>query len=195
MIEVSNLNKSYDKTVIRDLSFRLDRGETMLVTGVSGSGKTTLFRMLLGLEKPDSGRITCREEKLSAVFQEDRLLEELSIADNIRLVSDHGREAILTEYKKLLPEESFPKRIREYSGGMKRRAAVLRAVMSDSTAILLDEPFQGLDRGNRQRTMRYILDNRRGRTLLFFVHDISEAACFRPQKVVSLTSMYQDSEE
>lgn len=187
MIEVRNLKKSYDKTVIKDLSFRLEQGDIMLVTGASGSGKTTLFRMLLGLEKPDSGRILCNAKKVSVVFQEDRLLEQLDIVDNIRLVSDYDREAVFTEYSKILPEEAFSKKICEYSGGMRRRAAVLRAVMCESSAIFLDEPFQGLDQENRQRTMQYILDNRGNRTLLLITHDISEAEVFRPTTVISLS--------
>lgn len=159
----------------------------MFLTGASGSGKTTLLRMLLGLEKPDSGSITCSAEKFAVVFQEDRLLEQLDILDNIKLVSDCDREEIFEEYRKLLPEEAFHKKISEYSGGMRRRAAVLRAVMSESSALLLDEPFQGLDRENRQKTMQYILDNRRNRTLLLVTHDMSEADLFHPATVISLT--------
>ncbi len=186
MIEVRNLEKSYDKKVIERLNFRLEPGETALITGASGAGKTTLLRLLLGLEKPDAGEVRCEGERFSVVFQENRLLERFDIVDNLKLTTGCDRETIFAQYCEILPQDAFSKRIRDYSGGMKRRAAVLRAVLSESTTILLDEPFQGLDEENRRRTMQYILDNRRGRTLILVAHDAGEADAWGAAKQIAL---------
>lgn len=186
MIEAIHLEKSYDRRVIRDLNFRLEDGECLLVTGESGAGKTTLMRLLLGLEKPDAGRVNCTEKSVSVVFQEDRLLEDFDILDNIRLVSDLNREQIFREYVRVLPEDAFDKKLREYSGGMKRRAAILRAVLSESAAIFMDEPFKGLDEENKNRVIDYFIKNRRGRTLFLITHDKDEAELFHPEKRIHL---------
>lgn len=187
MIEAFHLEKNYNKKVIHDLSFKMDQGDIVFVTGESGAGKTTLMRLLLGLEKPDSGSLKNDFEKISVVFQEDRLLEYLNILDNIKLVSDLDRESVLMEYKKILPEDAFFKKIKDYSGGMKRRASILRAVISDSSAIFLDEPFKGLDEENKQKTMEYVINNRRNRSLFIITHDMREAEIFYPKEVIRLT--------
>lgn len=186
MIEVKNLEKSYDKKVIKDLNFQLEQGDIAVVTGESGIGKTTLLRLLLGLEKPDAGTIHMDDGNVSVVFQEDRLLEQFDIVDNIRLVSGKDRETIFTEYKKILPEDAFSKKLKNYSGGMKRRAAVLRAVLCDSSVIFLDEPFKGLDKESKEKTMQFVLDNKGARTLILVTHDASEATFFKPNKVIDL---------
>lgn len=186
MIEVKNLEKSYDKNVVKDLSFHLEQGDIIVVMGESGVGKTTLLRLLLGLETKDAGSIRMDDDNISVVFQEDRLLEQFDIVDNIRLVSGISKESIFEEYKKILPKDAFYKKIRDYSGGMKRRAAILRAVLYDSSAIFMDEPFKGLDYESKQKTMQFVLDNRKGRTLILVTHDADEAEFFHPDKIITL---------
>ncbi|MCD7835689.1 MAG: ATP-binding cassette domain-containing protein [Lachnospiraceae bacterium] len=186
MLEALHLVKSFQREVIRDLSVQIEPGDTILVLGESGAGKTTLLRLLLGLEKPDSGTVKNGLGKISVAFQENRLLEQFDITDNIRLVSGLDKRSIFEEYKKLLPEESFHNKISLYSGGMKRRAAILRAVINDSQAIFLDEPFRELDEANKRKTMQYVADNRRGRSLLVITHEKSEADFFSPNKIIRL---------
>ncbi len=186
VIEARHLQKSYQKKVIDDLSFEIARGDTVLVTGESGAGKTTLMRLLLGLEKPDAGSVSNGLGKIAVVFQEDRLLERFDITANIRLVSKLSKDRIYEEYSKLLPSESFGKRVGSYSGGMKRRAAVLRALLCDSAAVFLDEPFVGLDEESRQRTMEFVSENINGRALLLITHEKSEADFFAPNREITI---------
>ena len=137
-IIVSNVSKSFgEKAVLRDVSFTVPEGGTLVLTGDSGSGKTTLLRILIGLERADAGEIRFEErapESFGVVFQEDRLVETASAMENVRMIhkksgrpSDDEIRAALLE---LLPEESLKLPVLQFSGGMKRRLAVVRAMLS-----------------------------------------------------------------
>jgi NitT/TauT family transport system ATP-binding protein len=151
----------------------LEAGRSYCLMGPSGQGKTTLLRILMGLEQPDAGRISgIARQRISAVFQEDRLCEYLDSVDNIRiacgkLVSRRMAEDVCCQ---LLEEEAVHRPVRELSGGMKRRAAIARALLSASDVILMDEPFAGLDQETKRQTIRRIRENLGGRTLLVVTH-------------------------
>ena len=102
--------------------------------GKSGLGKTTLLRILMGLEKYDAGSIEGMEnKKISAVFQEDRLCENLSAVTNVAIVCE--KNVTLQEIRKELENiglsGSTEKPVKELSGGMKRRVAIIRSIMAD----------------------------------------------------------------
>ena len=119
-------------------------GKTTCIRGRSGCGKTTLIRLLLGLDIPDKGKIEgISDRKISAVFQEDRLCENLSAASNIRLVcTETISDRELEEAYKAV---ALQKPVRELSGGMRRRVSILRALQADSDCVIMDEPLRGLD--------------------------------------------------
>lgn len=145
--------------------------------GPSGCGKTTLLRILLGLEAPDSGNIQGLENrKLSAVFQEDRLCENLSAYANIRLVcpSSVTKDMISKELTLVGLEGSEQQPIRELSGGMKRRVAILRGLMADWDILLMDEPLRGLDTTTRDLVIKRILEKGAGKTIILVTHDEEE---------------------
>ena len=169
-IVVKHLCKSFGgKAVLRDLSFTAGPGVTC-VMAPSGSGKTTLLRILLGLERPDSGAVEgIAGKRLSAVFQEDRLLGHLSAEGNLRFVL--GREYDPKAARALLDRLGL-----EFSGGMKRRLALARALLAPFDALALDEPFTGLDRANRGRALAAIRDVAGARPALLVTHDPSDAS-------------------
>ena len=173
-IAVRNLCKSFgEQTVLRDLSFTAGPGITC-VMAPSGSGKTTLLRILLGLERPDSGTVEgLAGKRLSAVFQEDRLLEHLSAGGNLRFVlgRDYDGEAARAMLVRLGLPDTGAQPVREFSGGMKRRLALARALLVPFDALLLDEPFTGLDRENRERARAAILEAAGERPVLLVTHD------------------------
>ncbi len=159
MIRAQGLYKSYGgKPVLEELSFTADVGLTRL-TGPSGAGKTTLLRLLLGLEAPDAGTLRGNDLRWAAVFQEDRLLLGLDAEGNLRFVL--GRAYDARRAAALLDELGLgtvgKKRVRDYSGGMKRRLALARALLAPCDAMTLDEPFTGLDEANRAAALRCIL--------------------------------------
>ena len=169
--------------VLRDFSAELSMSGVTVLRGPSGAGKTTLFRLLLGLEKPDSGEICGMEgRKPAVVFQEDRLLPWASALENVSLVSEQTvAEAYLT---RLGLGDSLHQLPRELSGGMKRRVAIARALAFGGDLLLLDEPFTGLDEENKRVCAEAILDRRV--PVLVITHDDAEAELFGAYTVLQV---------
>ena len=158
-------------------------GKTTCIRGRSGCGKTTLIRLLLGLDIPDKGKIeVISDRKISAVFQEDRLCENLSAASNIRLVcTETISDRELEEAYKAV---ALQKPVRELSGGMRRRVSILRALLADSDCVIMDEPLRGLDEKTRTKTIDYILKKTEGKTLIFVTHEEQEAVWLKADKTL-----------
>ncbi len=172
-IRVQNLCKTYgDHVVLRNLSFTAGVGVTRIL-GRSGAGKTTLLRILLGLDQPDSGSLFSTNCRWAAVFQEDRLLGHLDAEDNLRfaLGSAYNAAAAKTLLGELGLADVGSKPICEYSGGMKRRLALARALLAPSDALILDEPFTGLDEENRSIALRCILHAAQTKPVLLASHE------------------------
>lgn len=175
-LRLDHIQKAYGSLkILGDFNAEFTVPGIYCLTAPSGVGKTTLFRLIMGLEKPDSGFIYPLPSSLrfSAVFQEDRLIEHLSPVDNIALVM-HGtiaKEDIHSEACCLLPEESLSRPVCTLSGGMKRRCAFLRAMIASSDVVILDEPFTGLDEDTKDAVIRYLINNQRNRLFLISTHD------------------------
>lgn len=182
-ITAEDIVKSYGETeVLNGFTHTFPAGGTTAVMGASGCGKSTLLSVLMGTLAANSGTVTITEgARISAVFQEDRLCDNLSVSANIRLVLGGRRKddaAISAKIKQALSAVGLSgcenKLARELSGGMKRRVSLLRALLSDYDALFLDEPFKGLDEGTKKAVMEYCKDKTRGKTVIMVTHDISE---------------------
>ncbi len=150
MIELKNVSFSYgEQQVLNNFNLTVNSGECVQLYGISGSGKTTVSRLILGLENADSGNIIV-PQKISVVFQEDRLLENIDVQKNIRLVLQKKQysfaDSLLKEFGL---NDVRKKKISTLSGGMKRRVALVRAIAYGGDALILDEPFNGLDANNK----------------------------------------------
>ena len=177
-IQIVHLRKAFgDTIVLHDLSMTLPRGSVLALMAPSGAGKTTFLRLLMGSEISDSGEIRGLEgARVSAVFQEDRLLEYMDAVGNIRLVAPKLPESdILQGLSRMMLADHAHKAVRDLSGGMKRRVALLRALMAESDILLLDEPFKGSDEETLRETIKYTRECLRGRTTLLVTHDPLEA--------------------
>ena len=157
-IEVKNLIKAFgEKTVINNVSFKVNDGETLAIVGFSGSGKSTVLKLICGLTEKDSGEIITSEGDIAMVFQYSALFDSLSIADNIAFALHERRDLrdkytedeikkIVTEKLELVGlrgiEKQFPS---ELSGGMQKRVSFARAIVTEPNTILYDEPTAGLD--------------------------------------------------
>ena len=168
-IEFRNVFLSFDDhVVLDDVSFTLQRGEMILLTGVSGSGKSVLLRLAIGLLKPDSGRILIEgkeiqemdESELLAVrgglmgivFQEEALFTGLTVYENVAYrLEEHGwsedriEKAVAESLRFVGLEGEEPKYPEELSGGMKRRLEIARALIGWPSIMLFDEPTNSLD--------------------------------------------------
>lgn len=151
MIRLNNVFFSYgEQQILKDFNLIVNCGECVQLCGASGSGKTTVARIILGLETINSGQLIV-PQNISIVFQEDRLLENLDVLKNIRLVLSKEQYPFAD---KMLKEFGLwdirKKRISTLSGGMRRRVAIIRAIVYGGDALLLDEPFNGLDSNNKK---------------------------------------------
>ncbi len=163
-----------DTAVIENFSLWLAPGETVALTGASGCGKSTVGKLLLGLLKADAGEVK-RPTRLGAVFQEDRLCKEFDAVTNIAMVTGNREEAE-TALAEVGLADIKGKPVASLSGGMKRRVAIVRAVLSDGELLVLDEPFTGLDAASKHRVLQYVKENLRGRSVLLITHNEEELA-------------------
>lgn len=184
------------------LDFYIKPGEFVSIVGSSGSGKSTLFKLTVGLEQPKEGTIKLsgqpsndRLGRVGYMPQQDLLLPWRSILDNAALPLEikgiSKREAqkevipLLNEFGLKGVESKYPA---DLSGGMRQRVSFLRAVLSGSPILLLDEPFSALDAITKVSMQEWLLHQweRRGSTVVFITHDVEEAL-FLSDRVYVLT--------
>lgn len=179
-LSIERLSKAYEgKQVLKDLTFTFEAGRTYCLMAPSGAGKTTLFRILMGLELPDSGIITgLAGKRIAAVFQEDRLLSGYTALQNIRFVTGnlYTRQDLIRIASRLLSEKDLDSPVYTFSGGMKRRTAILRAILSPSDIVILDEPFTGLDHEIKLRVIDMIKEFCKGKLLLAATHEEEDSS-------------------
>jgi phospholipid/cholesterol/gamma-HCH transport system ATP-binding protein len=168
-IELREVSLAFDeKQVLSKVSFRVDQGETLFLLGVTGAGKSVLLKLVLGLIKPDSGQVLVQgrdltpmpEEQLDQfrrrmgiVFQEGALFDSLSVYENVAyrlredgLIQEGEIERRVREVLRFVEmEEAIDKMPSELSGGMRRRVAIARAIISEPEIMLYDSPTAGLD--------------------------------------------------
>lgn len=167
-IEFQNVDLSFDdRPVLNNLSFKVMRGETKIILGGSGGGKSTIIKLVLGLLKPDAGRVLVDGEDITnhneaqmmevrknigMVFQEGALFDSLSVYDNVAYrLHEQGvpEDQVEPEVRRMLRfvnlEDAIDKMPAELSGGMRRRVGIARALIGDPKIVLFDEPTAGLD--------------------------------------------------
>lgn len=179
MIEIKNLYKSLGKNnVIDNLTFSINNNGITAIMADSGAGKTTLINILLKIIEKDFGEIINLPNDISVVFQEDRLLENLTPIKNISICSKFIDKKEIENMLILFGVDPIKFRIKELSGGMKRRVAIARALLAKSDFIILDEPFKGLDEFNKNVVMDKIYEISRQKPILFVTHDVREINYF-----------------
>ena len=169
VLVLDRVSLAFDENVVlRDVSFTLERGHTKLILGASGSGKSTILKLVLGLLKPDSGRIVVNGERvdtmseremmavradLGMVFQEGALFDSLTVAENVgyklyeetKLPLDEVRRRVEEVLGFVQLEEFIDRRPSELSGGQRRRVAIARTMAARPGILLYDEATTGLD--------------------------------------------------
>jgi osmoprotectant transport system ATP-binding protein len=207
MFSLEHVSKRFgDFAALEDLTLQFPTGSVTAVIGSSGSGKSTILRLLLGLELPDAGLVRVDDEVVSAanrlairrrigyVIQEGGLFPHLNVRQNLALLPRYlnwSRERIDARTLELaemveIPSSALSRFPLELSGGQRQRVAVMRALMSDPPALLLDEPLGALDplvRFELQDRLRQLF-RMLGKTVLLVTHDLPEAAFIAPRLVL-----------
>src|SRR5262245_27740684 len=194
-LEVRQVSKRYAIPVLDAVSLQAEKGEFVCLLGPNGCGKTTLLRILGGIEAPTAGEVRFDGRPLvyggggdlhvGMVFQEDRLLPWMTLAENVALVlkarglDAAERRATARRYLRFVGltgfEEYYPNRV---SGGMRQRAAIARALAIEPELLLMDEPFGSLEAQNRRIMQAEVkrIWGETGKTIVFVTHAIEEAA-------------------
>ncbi|HIX83647.1 MAG TPA: ABC transporter ATP-binding protein [Candidatus Megamonas gallistercoris] len=201
MIKVVNLHKYFKgRHVLKDINFTVQKGETLVIIGGSGSGKSTLLKLLIGLLRPDEGRIFIKDQefsvmsemqmdkirlKMGMVFQYSALFDSMSVGENVGFgLREHSKmrkeqiKQIVEEKLKLVGLEGFSDFMpNELSGGMKKRVSLARAIAFEPEILLYDEPSSGLDPVTSAKIDDLIVQMQKllGVTSIVVTHDMKSA--------------------
>ncbi len=216
-LHIEDVYKSYDgRCILDNIDLKVTAGEFCTVVGPSGCGKSTLLRLILGEEKPDSGRGQVMidgqptgkpDTQRGIVYQRYSLLPHLTVLDNVLLGKtltqgqwwnpfyknrEHIDEAMayLTRVRLADAAHQYP---HELSGGMRQRVAIAQALIMKPPVLLMDEPFGALDPDTRQDVQLYLLElwETEQLTVFFVTHDMGEA-CFLGSRLLVLSQYYTD---
>ena len=179
MLVVHQVSKKYqDMPVIQNLSFSLNAGERLALFAPSGAGKTTLLRILAGLETADSGDTWLADPTPAVIFQEPRLFPFLTLEENILLPFEAQQKKVTSQvrkdYQQWLEVCELGDSARQYpyqlSGGMKQKAAIMRAMLGRPLLVLMDEPFQSIGAEAKANIIQHILTTLPDLSALFITH-------------------------
>lgn len=198
---LDNISKSFgNKHVLDRISLTVEAGEFVSLIGPSGSGKSTLFNLIGGLLKPDYGdiymdgdKITNRSGFISYMPQQPSLFPWRTILNNVLLGQElHGlkeEQRAIEMLKKAGLGDVIHAYPHELSGGMRQRAAFIRALLSPQSFMCLDEPFSALDEFTRLDMQKWLISTweQYDRSVLFITHDIEEAL-FLSDKIIILSA-------
>lgn len=195
MLELIHVSKNYHKKpAVTDLSFRIEEGEVLGLLGENGAGKSTTLSMIATLMKPDQGTILFdgidvvkHPKKVRGSFgyvpQEITLYEKLSGYDNIKFWGSayHLKEELINERLNGICsmvsflKEDLQKKVKEYSGGMKRKLNIIVALLHHPKLIILDEPTVGIDVQSRNQIQKGIIEiKKKGTSVIYVSHYMEE---------------------
>jgi len=195
VVRVEALVKSYgDQRVVNEIALRVEHGECFGLLGPNGAGKTTTLRMMLGLTKPDSGKLFIFERdaiqhareirrQIGVVPQMDNLDPDFSVVENLHTYASYfglRKKQVTSHIHELLEFVHLNNKthatIESLSGGMKRRLTLARSLVNDPQLLILDEPTTGLDPQARQLIWQRLRELKQaGRTLILTTHYMEEA--------------------
>ena len=172
MIQLNSICKSFEgRTVLEDINFSFDNGKTNLIIGQSGSGKTVLMKCICGFLNPSSGKILVNykeigkdvdfPEDIGVIIETPGFLPNLTGMKNLEILASlqHkiGKERIQEVLQTVGLDPKLKKPVSKYSLGMRQRLGIAQAVMEDPSILILDEPFNGLDKKGVKQMHELIL--------------------------------------
>ncbi|AVI51967.1 ABC transporter [Pukyongia salina] len=212
ILKITGLEKQYtsgDKqlTVLKDISFEVEKGQTFAIVGPSGSGKTTLLGLCAGLDQPDAGRVelcgydldslnederaALRNKEVGFIFQNFQLLPTLTALENVSVPLElQGAKDAMKKSRELLEKVGLGDRVHHFpsqlSGGEQQRVALARAFSNSPSILFADEPTGNLDEETGEKVIRLLfnLNKEAGTTLVIISHDLDLAN--RTQQILRL---------
>ncbi|HBY68003.1 MAG TPA: ABC transporter [Flavobacteriaceae bacterium] len=212
ILKITGLEKTYTSgnkqlTVLHDITFDVERGQTFSIVGPSGSGKTTLLGLCAGLDAPNAGsvilcgqnlknldedqRAQLRNEEVGFIFQNFQLLPTLTALENVSVPLElQGAKDAIQKSKDLLEKVGLADRVHHYpsqlSGGEQQRVALARAFVNKPSILFADEPTGNLDAETGEKVIQLLLDlnKENGTTLVIVTHDLELAN--RTQQILTL---------
>ena len=212
ILKINGLEKTYNSgskqlTVLQEVSFEVEKGQTFSIVGPSGSGKTTILGLAAGLDTPSAGtvelcghnlsslnedeRAQLRNEEVGFIFQDFQLLPTLTALENVSVPLElQGAKNATSRAKELLEKVGLGGRIHHYpsqlSGGEQQRVAVARAFSNKPSILFADEPTGNLDEETGEKVIQLLFDLNKeaGTTLVIITHDLDLAA--RTQQILRL---------
>lgn len=193
VIQIVNVSKKFDnKTIFKNLTMEFEEGNTTSIMAPSGFGKTTLINMISGLDKNYEGRINfakIKQKDIIVMFQEDRLIENLSVFKNLKLVSKNTNKIVelLIDFEL---ESKIDEKVSKLSGGEKRRVALIRTLLTNKKVMILDEPFNGLDDMTKKKVFAYLkkYQKENDKTFILVLHDHNDANMIS-DKIIQLDAL------
>ncbi len=221
--DISHLKKSFgDNTVLKDISFKIKKGENLAVFGKSGSGKSVLIKCLVGLIEPDDGKVVLLDstiselnndelntlrKKIGFLFQSAALYDSMTVRENLEFPLRDLKskpkaeidELVIEALKNVGLEEAIDKMPSELSGGMRKRVGLARTLILKPEIILYDEPTTGLDPITSKEISQLILDIQKkyNTASIIITHDI-ECARIAANRIIMIkdgTSVAEGSYE
>ena len=185
MLEIKNLYTGYDKKeIIKNINLNVKRGENLCIVGPNGCGKSTLLNIISGIIPNDSENFeTIEKYGVSYIFQDDRLIDWLTVGENIKLIvkklyNKKKLDELCDKYLDLVGIKEYKNYYPQMlSGGLRQRVNIARAFIYPSKIVIMDEPFKSIDVINKKiimNNLKKILEKEK-RTVLFVTHDIDEA--------------------
>lgn len=194
-LRIKNLIKIYDnKKVLDSITFSVEDGEFLSILGSSGCGKTTLLKIIIGIEKPTSGKITKNRKNITnsdpskrgmgIVFQDYALFPNMTVLENVMYAlklklkdKNKAKEESLKMLEMVKMTEHSKKYPHELSGGQKQRVAIARTLALKPDVVLFDEPMSALDADNRLVLRKELksIQNQLKTTMIYITHDQEEA--------------------
>ena len=193
ILELKQLNKSFDKPVLKDINLEIEQGQIISILGKSGSGKSTLLNIIAGFEKANSGSLKINNEvvfnkktniqpqnrKIGFVFQNYALFPHLNVEKNLLFgVKNRKNKQLVKDLLEMINLEGYEKKYpHELSGGEQQRVSIARVLATDPDIILLDEPFSSIDTLLKTQIEKELLAliKKSAKTAIFVTHDPKEA--------------------
>lgn len=183
-LALADISKAFgDQRIAEALNLRIAGDERVCLMAPTGTGKSTLLHLLMGMEAPDAGTVEA-PAKLGAMLQQPSLIGGLSAYQNVLLAAAPGTDPteVRATLAELLPTGTIDRPARELSGGTMRLTELARALFSNGDALVLDEPFAGLDAASRLRAGALILQLQSGRPLIVATHDPADIKLLDAQR-------------